>query len=67
MTQLPAFIVYALDHVFTPAVSHSPTPLLIVAAYAAGSVVLYGLTRGREFLVTGYASVLFLVPFIRIS
>ena len=42
-------------------------PLTVVAAYAGCSLILYGLTRGREFLAAGYASVLFLVPFVHLS
>ena len=67
---MPTEITHILDaasHVFNATVSQSPAPLLIVAGYAGASVLLYGLTRGKEFLIAGYSSVLFLAPFIHLS
>ncbi|MDB5327068.1 MAG: hypothetical protein JWM57_2637 [Phycisphaerales bacterium] len=60
-------LINAASHVFYASVSQSPAPLLIVAGFASASVLLYGLTRGKEFLIAGYSSVLFLVPFIHLS
>jgi hypothetical protein len=55
-----------VQHAFVASVGQSPMPLLIVAGYAATSLLLFGLTKGKEFLIAGYSSVLFLAPFIRL-
>lgn len=54
------------QHLFIQAVGQSPAPLMVVAGYAGLSLLLYGLTKGKEFLIAGYSSVLFLAPFIRL-
>lgn len=67
MPQLIIQIVETAQHAFIATAGQSPAPLLLVAGFAGASGILYGLTRGREFLIAGYSSVLFLVPFVRLG
>ena len=67
MDSLFTSAVTSIQHTVNATVGHSPVPLLIVAAYAGCAVVLYGLTKGKEFLIAGYSSMLFLIPFIHLS
>lgn len=60
-------LVQAVSHLFIETAHQSPAPLLLVAAFVGASVLLYGLTRGKEFLIAGYSSVLFLAPFVQFS
>ena len=41
--------------------------LLVVAGLMLVSALLYGITRGKEFAIGGYAAVLFIYPFIQFS
>ena len=67
MSQTLTDIVAAVSHAVSATASQSSVPLMVVASYAGTALVLYGLTRGREFLIAGYSSALFLVPFIHLS
>ena len=66
MSEILSHAVSGIGQLFTQSLGASPVPLLVVAGYAGSSLVLYGLTRGKEFLIAGYSSVMFLVPFIRL-
>lgn len=59
--------VWILQSVNQLFVQDAQTPLLTVAAFTAGSLILYSFTRGKEFLIAGYSSVLFLTPFVHLS
>jgi len=43
----------------------NPGAFLVIASFIAVNVLMYFLTRGREFAITGYAGVLFLLPFVK--
>lgn len=59
-------ILASLMHEYAPALVHNPLPLLVVAGFTFCNGILFALTRGKEFSIMAYASVLFLVPFVRL-
>ena len=65
MSEILTQTVSTVSHLFTTEQGQPTLALLTVGAYASGSLILYGLTRGREFLIAGYSSVLFLAPFLQ--
>lgn len=42
-----------------------PVALLIVAGYLMVNILLFALTKGKEFAIAGYAGALFLIPFLK--
>ncbi|HEX8339879.1 MAG TPA: hypothetical protein VF624_03125 [Tepidisphaeraceae bacterium] len=48
-----------------PAAIDSPLPLLMIATFCVASVEAFIVTRGKECLVCGYASLLYIVPLLR--
>lgn len=66
MSEILTQTVSTIGHLFTTPAGRPALALTLVAAYASGSLILYGLTRGREFLISGYTSVLFLAPFVNL-
>ena len=61
MSTLTAFISQHL----APSVATNPLPLLMIGAFILVNLVLFGMTRGREFLVMGYSAIVFLLPLVR--
>lgn len=50
-----------------PSLAEHPLPILLVLAFVAMNILLYGLTTGREFLINGAAAALFLIPLLRLA
>jgi hypothetical protein len=46
--------------------SHT-TALSIVAVYILFNMVMFAITKGREFVWSGYTGALFLIPFIKFA
>jgi hypothetical protein len=42
--------------------SHQPPVLGLVLAYAVACVLMYGLTRGKGFLISGFSAGLIILP-----
>ena len=63
MSQTAYHLIETMTQYVSATASQSAVPLMLVGAYAVSSVILYKLTQGKEFLICGYSSVLFLVPF----
>lgn len=48
-----------------PALFQNSGAFALIAAYIMVSVVLYFISRGKEFIIAGYAGVLFFLPFLK--
>lgn len=44
-----------------------PVPLLIVAGYLGVNILLFAVTKGKEFVIAGYTGALFLIPFLKLG
>ena len=64
MIEILTQTVSQVSHLFATPAGQPTLALLTVGAYAAAGLILYSLTRGKEFLIAGYSSVLFLAPFV---
>lgn len=54
-----------IHNAFTPAAQQNPLPLLLIAGFLVCNAGLYTLTRGKEFVIGGLASAMFLIPFLK--
>ena len=57
-------LVQTVSAAFAPAIQHNPTGLMVIAGFAVCNIAFYALTRGKEFIIGGLASALFLVPLV---
>jgi hypothetical protein len=67
MTPKVAEIFNWIGHHIVPSLHRNENILLLVAAFMVANAILYGFTRGKEFAIGGYASALFIVPFLTLS
>lgn len=42
-----------------------PVALLLVAGYIMLNILLFMVTKGKEFVIAGYTGALFLIPFLK--
>ena len=66
LSHLLQTLIVSINHAFVPAAQQNPVPLLLVASFALMNLGLYFFTRGKEFAIGGFASTLFMVPFLNV-
>jgi hypothetical protein len=67
MTPRIVEIFHLIMSYIVPSLQRNEGVLLVVAGFMLLNALLYGITRGKEFAIGGYASVLFIYPFIQFS
>ena len=67
MTPKIAEIFHLIMTHIVPSMHRNEGVLILVAGFMLLNALLYGITRGKEFAIGGYASVLFIFPFIQFS
>ena len=66
LLQLADHAFLSIAAIFRTTAQSNPVPLYAVAAFAMLNMGLFYFTRGKEFAIGGFASALYLVPFLNI-